>query len=87
MTFKLNLIHSIPLHFGKVEAIEIVKDMEYEWRFRDDKGLLVYQSDNRYGNPMAALRDGLVTVIGLPSDFRMREIERVREEITAYFKE
>lgn len=35
---------------------------------------------------MAALRDGLVTVIGLPNDFTMRKINQVREIITTHFQ-
>lgn len=86
---QLKVIHSIPLHLGKVEAIEIDKGEDFkscEWRYLDDEGVLVYQSKNQYGNPMAAMRDGLVTVIGLPNEFRMREIERVRDKITAHFR-
>lgn len=86
---QLKVIHSISLHLGKVEAIEIEKGEEFkscEWRYLDDEEVLVYQSKNQYGNPMAAIRDGLVTVIGLPNEFRMREIERVRDKITAHFR-
>lgn len=86
---QLKVIHSIPLHLGRVEAIEIVKGEEFktcEWRHLDDAGVVVYQSKNQYGNPTAALRDGLVTVIGLPTEFTMREIERVRDKITAHFR-
>ncbi|MBB1333934.1 hypothetical protein [Pseudoalteromonas sp. SR41-6] len=88
---KLNekVIHSIPLHLGKVETIEVGEDDGFsgcEWRYIDDKGVLVYQSEGEYGNAMAALRDGLVTVIGLPNEIRMREIERVRDKITAHFR-
>lgn len=77
------------MNLGKVEAIEIDKGEEFkacEWRYLDDAGVVVYQSKNQYGNPMAAIRDGLVTVIGLPNEFRMREIERVRDKITAHFR-
>lgn len=85
----VQVIHSIPLHLGKIEAIEIGVGADFkgcEWRYLDDKVLLIHQSNNQYGNPIAALRDGLVTVIGLPNDSTMREVEQVREIITSYFQ-
>lgn len=86
---KVKLIHSIPLHLGKVETIEVGEGEGFrgcEWRYIDDKEVLVHQSEEQYGNPMAALRDGLVTVIGLPDEFRMRKIELVRDKIATYCK-
>lgn len=86
---KVKVIHSIPLHLGKVETIEVGEgesDHGCEWRYIDDTGVLVYQSEDQYGNPMAALRDGLVSVIGLPNECRMRKIERVRDKIATHFK-
>lgn len=85
----VQIIHSIPLHIGKVEAIEVGEGETFkgcEWRYLDDEGLLIHQSSNNYGNPMAALRDGLVTVIGLPNDSTMRNIEKVHKIITAHFQ-
>ena len=87
--FTVQVIQSIPLHLGKVEAIEKYEGGNFsgcEWRYLDDAGVLVYQSKYKYGNAMAALRDGLVTVIGLPNDFTMRKIERVRDKIAKHFK-
>jgi len=86
---ELRVIHSISMHRGKVEAIEIYDGADLkvcEWRYLDDEGELIHQSEGQYGNTMAALRDGLVTVIGLPSEFTMCEIERVRDKITVHFR-
>lgn len=85
----VRVIHSIPLHLGKIETIEISESGNFkgcEWRYLDDKEILVHQSKNQYGNTMTALRDGLVTVIGLPNDFTMRNIEQVRDNITVNFQ-
>lgn len=86
---KLKVIHSIPLHLGKVETVEVSEGESFtgcEWRYIDDTGVLVHQSEDQFGNPIAALRDGLVTVIGLPNEYRMRKIERVRDKIGKHFK-
>ncbi|MBE0420569.1 hypothetical protein EI165_10595 [Pseudoalteromonas nigrifaciens] len=86
---KVKVIHSIPLHLGKGETVEAAEGESFsgcEWRYIDDTGVLVHQSEDQYGNPMAVLRDGLVTVIGLPNEYRMRKIERVRDKIATHFK-
>ena len=84
----IQVIHPIPLNLGKVETIEISQGKDFkgsEWRYLDDKGVMVYQSKKQYGNTMAALRDGLVTIIGLPNDSTIRNIEQVRKIINAHF--
>lgn len=77
------------MHLGKVESLEInVADnfVGCEWRYLDEKGQVIHESNNQYGNPMAALRDGLVAVIGLPNDSSMHKIAQARDIITAHFK-
>lgn len=72
---------SIKLHFGSVETIKKQHGYTYEWRFLGDDGKLLYQSNVNYGNPIPAIRDALLVVIGLPNLLSLKEMEKIRDQL------
>ncbi|MEL0638747.1 hypothetical protein V6259_18600 [Marinomonas sp. TI.3.20] len=72
--------HSITAADGfLVETIEVVGGA-YEWQFLSPSRTLIYRSQHGYGNPIAAIRDGLFVVLGEPS-LGADRIEKIRNEI------
>lgn len=73
--------HSIATADGyRVETVSINPEYHYEWQFVSPTGKVIYRSQHGYGNPLAAVKDGLFIVLGEPSLGNDR-IEIIREEI------
>lgn len=73
--------HSISTADGYlIKTVTLEEGSWYEWQFLHPNGNLIYQSQQQHGNPLAALKDGLVVVLG-ESTLERDHKEAIRQEI------